>query len=65
MKIKYYKVLAFLSIVLLFVPNNVWAQKEKSITVESVVSDGEGNPIENAQVFGGSGYTITDRKSVV
>jgi TonB-linked SusC/RagA family outer membrane protein len=60
MKIKYYIVLAFLSIILLFVPNNVWAQKEKSITVESVVNDQEGNPIENAEVFGGSGYTKTD-----
>ncbi len=47
MKIKYYIILAFLSIVILFVPNNVWAQKEKLITVESVVNDEEGNPVEN------------------
>jgi TonB-linked SusC/RagA family outer membrane protein len=60
MKIKYYIILAFLSIVLLFVPNNVWAQKEKLITVESVVNDEEGNPLENVAVFGGSGYAKTD-----
>ncbi len=60
MKVKYYVVLAFLSIMLLFVPNNVRAQKEKSITVESVVNDEDGNPIVNAEIFGGTGFTKTD-----
>jgi len=60
MKIKYCIILAFLSIALLFVPNSVRAQKEKSITVESVVNDEGGNPIGNAEIFGGSGFTKTD-----
>jgi len=60
MKIKYYIVLAFLSIAILFGTNNVWAQKEKLITVESVVNDEEGNPVVNAEVFGGSGFAKTD-----
>lgn len=60
MKIKYYILLAFLSVITLLIPNDVSAQKVKLITVESVVNDEEGNPVENAEVFGGSGFSKTD-----
>lgn len=60
MKIKHYITLAFLSMLILFAPNNIWAQKVKLITVESVVNDEHGNPIENVEIFGGGSYTRTD-----
>ena len=60
MKNKYSIILAFLSVVILFMANNVFAQTEKLITIESVVNDVNGNPIENAKIFNGSAYTKTD-----
>lgn len=60
MKNKYSIVLAFLLAVIVFVPNSVFAQKEKLITIESVVTDENGNPIENAEIFSGTSYTKTD-----
>jgi TonB-linked SusC/RagA family outer membrane protein len=60
MKIRYYIVLAFLSIGILLFPNNTYAQKEKFVTIESVITDEEGNPIVNAQVFAGSAYARTN-----
>ena len=60
MKKKYTIILAFLYAVILFSPNNIFAQKEKLITIESVVNDENGNPIENAEVFSGGAYAKTD-----
>jgi len=60
MKKKYYIILAFLSAIILFIPNNVSAQKEKLISVASVVNDDKGSPVVNAEVFSGSAYTKTD-----
>jgi len=60
MKKKYHIILAFLSVITLFNPNTVYAQKEKLITVESVVVSEDGNPVENADIFGGRAYTKTD-----
>ena len=60
MKKKYHIILAFLSVITLFNPNTVYAQKEKLITVESVVVNEDGNPVVNAQVFGGKALTKTD-----
>jgi TonB-linked SusC/RagA family outer membrane protein len=42
------------------VPGNVLAQKEKLITVTSVVTDDAGKPIANAEIFGGDSYAKTD-----
>ncbi len=60
MKKNYSIILAFLSVVVLFVPNNVFAQKGRLITIESVVTDKSGNPIENAEIFSNTAYTKTD-----
>lgn len=60
MKKKYHIILAFLSVITLFNLNTVYAQKEKLITVESVVVNEEGNPVVNARVFGGKALTKTD-----
>src|SRR4030042_4602077 len=60
MKIKYYIFLAFLSIILLAIPNSGYAQDEKLITIESVVNDEEGNPVANAEIFSGNSYARTD-----
>ena len=60
MKKKYTIILAFLSLAILFIPNNVRAQEEKSIVVKSVVNDKEGNPVVNAEVFSGNSFTKTD-----
>lgn len=59
MKKRYYILLAFLSVVVLFLSNNVSAQ-EKLITVESVVLDDQGNPVDNAAVYAGQALTQTD-----
>jgi TonB-linked SusC/RagA family outer membrane protein len=60
MKIRYYIVLAFLVIGILIIPADIFAQNEKSITIESVVVDEEGNPVVNAEIFGGRAYTKTN-----
>lgn len=60
MKKKYYILLAFLCVVILFKPNGVFAQQERLITIESVIVDESGNPIENAEIFSGGAYTKTD-----
>ena len=60
MKKKYSIILAFLSLAILFIPNNVSAQDEKSIVVTSVVNDKDGNPVANAEVFSGNSFTKTD-----
>jgi len=59
---KYFIILFFLGVVTLFAPNNVFAQQEKLITIESKVTGEDGNPIENAEIFSGSAYTKTDAK---
>ena len=41
-------------------PGNVQAQQKSLITVESVVVDQAGNPIENAEVFSNAAYAKTD-----
>ncbi len=60
MKKKYTIILAFLSLALLFISNNVRAQEEKSIVVKSVVNDQDGKPVVNAEVFSGNSFTRTD-----
>jgi TonB-linked SusC/RagA family outer membrane protein len=60
MKKKYSIILAFLSLAILFIPNNTNAQDEKSNVVKSVVNDKDGNPVANAEVFSGNSYTKTD-----
>ena len=60
MKKKYHIILAFLGAITLFISNTGYAQKEKLITVESVVVNEDGNPVENAHVFGGKALTKTD-----
>ena len=34
--------------------------KEKLITIESIVNDEDGNPVENAEIFSGNAYAKTD-----
>ncbi|MEI6275308.1 MAG: SusC/RagA family TonB-linked outer membrane protein [Prolixibacteraceae bacterium] len=60
MKKKYSIILAFLSLAILFIPNNTRAQDEKTIVVKSVVNDKAGNPVANAEIFSGNSYTKTD-----
>ncbi|MEI7828210.1 MAG: SusC/RagA family TonB-linked outer membrane protein [Prolixibacteraceae bacterium] len=60
MKKKYSIILAFLSLAILFIPNNARAQDEKSIVVKSLVIDKDGKPVANAEVFSGNSYTKTD-----
>ena len=60
MKNKYSIILAFLSLAILFIPNNTHAQDEKSIVVKSVLNDKDGNPVANAEIFSGNAYTKTD-----
>lgn len=60
MKKTFYILFAILGVFTLLMTNNVIAQQEVSNTVESVVNDENGNPIENAEVFCGSAYTKTD-----
>ncbi|MCD6354186.1 MAG: SusC/RagA family TonB-linked outer membrane protein [Prolixibacteraceae bacterium] len=60
MKKKYYIILAFLCGIILFQHSEVFAQKEKLITIASAIVDGNGNPIKNAEIFSGSAYTKTD-----
>lgn len=60
MKKKNTIILAFLCVLVLFISNNIFAQSEKLVTIESVVADENGNPVENAQVFCDKAYTKTD-----
>jgi TonB-linked SusC/RagA family outer membrane protein len=60
MKKKYAIILAFLCAVLLSMQGNVHAQQKSLITIESVVVDEAGNPIENAEVFCNAAYAKTD-----
>ena len=60
MKKRYSIILAFLCAVILFMPGNVQAQKKSLITIESVVVDEAGKPIENAEVFSNAAYARTD-----
>lgn len=58
---RYYILLAFLSVLALFVfNNNVTAQEEELITVESVVNDDQGNPVPNAAVYADESFARTD-----
>ncbi len=53
-------ILAFLSALVCFLSGNAGAQKKKLIDIESVVMDGQGNPIAKAEIFSGSAYTRSD-----
>jgi TonB-linked SusC/RagA family outer membrane protein len=59
MKKKYAIILAFLAVALLFVPNGLYAQ-DNLVTIESIVTDEEGNPVENAELYSNTAYTKTD-----
>src|SRR5690554_3058166 len=60
MKKKYSIILAFLSLVILVLPVNTNAQRERLITVESVVKNTNGEPLENVNVYSGNSYVKTD-----
>jgi TonB-linked SusC/RagA family outer membrane protein len=60
MKKKYSIILAFLSLAILFLPNNVRSQESKSVIIKSVVLDKNGKPVANAELFSGNAYTKTD-----
>lgn len=56
MKKKHIIILAFLGAVILFATNNVFAQKESLVKIESVVTDEDGNPLEGAEIFSNNAY---------
>ncbi|MCK9412599.1 MAG: SusC/RagA family TonB-linked outer membrane protein [Prolixibacteraceae bacterium] len=61
MKKRHVQILIFLSFVLLFSPTRVGAQKlkkENIITIESVVKDEKGNPVEGAIIYGNEGGIV-------
>jgi len=61
MKKKYIQILIFINFILLFSPGGVLAQKPNKgnvITVESVVKDAKGNPIEGAIIYGNEGKVV-------
>lgn len=60
MKKRYLILLAILCAGMLFHPDNVFAQQQKLVTIESVVKDENGKPIAGAEVFSGGSYTRTD-----
>ena len=60
MKKKHIIILAFLGAVILFETNNVFAQKESLVNIESVVTDEDGNPVEGAEIFSNNAYTKSD-----
>jgi TonB-linked SusC/RagA family outer membrane protein len=60
MKKKHTIILAFLGVILLSFPHSLTAQKESRITVEAVVSDEMGNPVNNAEIFSDGAFTRTD-----
>jgi len=53
-------ILALFCAIIFLNPNNIFAQEGKLLTIESVVTDENGNPIENAEIFSHSAYTKTD-----
>lgn len=59
MKKNYFIILAFLCMVIFIMPNQVSAQKERLVTIESLITDENGNPIENAEIFSGNTFTKT------
>ncbi len=60
MKKKYSILLALICAAIIFIPNTIFAQKEKMITIQSVVIDENGIPVEKAEIFSNSAYTKTD-----
>ena len=61
MKKKYIQILIFLcfaAILSTTQANAQKAQKEKSITIESVVTDEKGTPIQGATIFGNEGASV-------
>lgn len=60
MKKIYSIILVFLSAVILLIPGNVSAQKEKLIEIKSVVTDKDGKPVPNAELFSATSFTRTD-----
>lgn len=62
MKKKYIQILIFLCFAAILSTTQAIAQKtqkEKSITIESVVTDEKGNPIQGATIFGNEGAVVT------
>jgi len=59
MKKKYAIILALLGVVFLFLPIGLYAQ-DNLVTIESIITDEEGNPVENAELFSNTAYTKTD-----
>jgi TonB-linked SusC/RagA family outer membrane protein len=62
MKKKYIKVLIFFSFVVFFTSTGVVAQnrdKADQVTIESIVKDEKGNPINGAVIYGNEGSVIT------
>ncbi|MFW5835318.1 MAG: SusC/RagA family TonB-linked outer membrane protein [bacterium] len=62
MKNKYFIIITFLCGLLLFAFANsdVAAQQESTISIEATVTDADGNPIPNVEVFSGNAYSTTD-----
>lgn len=52
--------ITFLSIIFICFPVNSYGQQSKTLTIEAVVTDQEGNPIKDAEVFSGKYYARTD-----
>lgn len=60
-KKKYSILFIFLSVAILFLSNNVFAQRDgNKIIIESVITDVDGNPVGNAQIYSDTEYSITD-----
>lgn len=60
MKKKFHIILAILCVCGLFTLNNATAQQAKLTTIESVVLDQNGAPVENVNVFSGKSFSKTD-----
>ena len=60
MKNRYFLIITFLFVAILFSTGNISAQQENLILIGSVVNDESGNPVPNAEVFSGNAYTKTD-----
>ena len=55
MKKRYFHILIFLSLAILFSSTKVVAQKtetDNNITIESIVKDENGNPVDGAVIYG-------------
>ena len=62
MKKRYFKILICLSLAILLLPAKSiaqQAQKENYVTIESVVTDETGNPIQGATIYGNEGLIVT------